>query len=65
MNISLSQKALNQGSFCVNQQINEKHLTRDELLEQLQNDDDTIPRKFLSMSTNLVVNCAVLAREKT
>ena len=33
------EKALNQGSFCVNQQLQEKHLTRDELKEKLQNDD--------------------------
>ena len=33
------EKALNQGSFYVNQHLQEKHLTRDELKEKLQNDD--------------------------
>ncbi|XP_066920336.1 uncharacterized protein [Clytia hemisphaerica] len=54
MNISMRKKALDQGSFCVNQQINEKHITRDELLEQLENQDEAIPRKFLSFSANLI-----------
>ena len=54
MNISLRQKALNQGSFCVNQQINEKHISRDELVEQLENENQAIPHKILSMSANLV-----------
>ncbi|XP_066926384.1 uncharacterized protein [Clytia hemisphaerica] len=54
MNISLRKKALDQGSFCVNQQINEKHITRDELLQQLEYQNESIPRKLLSMSANLV-----------
>ena len=53
LNIGMRKKALNQGSFCVNQQLNEKHLTRDELKERLLNEDESIPRKFVSMSANL------------
>ena len=53
LNIGMRKKALNQGSFCVNQQLIEKHLTRDELKEKLQNNDENVPRKFISMSTNL------------
>ena len=30
-----------------------KHLTRDKLKEKLQNDDESIPRNFVSMSANL------------
>ena len=53
LNIGNRKKALNQGSFCVNQQINEKQITRDELLERLENNDESLPRKFISMSANI------------
>lgn len=54
LNIGLRKKASDQGSFCVNQQVNEKQLTRDELVQRLQVKDDSIPRKFISMSSNIV-----------
>ena len=44
---------MNQGSFCVNQQVNEKQITRDELIEKLENNDEALPRKFISMSSNI------------
>jgi len=39
----MHQKALNQGSFRVNQQLHDKHLTIDELKERLQENDQSIP----------------------
>ena len=36
-------KALNQGNFLVSQQLNDAHVTIDELMERMQNDDDTLP----------------------
>ena len=41
-------------SFCVIQQVNEKQLTRDEIVQRLQDKNDSIPRKFISMSSNIV-----------
>ena len=53
LNISNRTKALNQGSFCVNMHINEKQISRDELINRLENNDESIPRKFISMSSNI------------
>ena len=42
-NLNMRMKALNQGSFLVSQQLNDAHVTIDELMERMQNDDDTLP----------------------
>ena len=47
-------KALNQGNFLVSQQLNYAHLTIDELMERMQNDDDTLHRQITRIGFNLV-----------
>ena len=42
-----------QGSFLVAQQLNDTHISIDELQERLNNDDSSIPRKIIKISANL------------
>ena len=53
LNIGLKKRALNQGSYLVSQQLNEALLTVDELKENLNNDDDSVPRKIISFAGSL------------
>ena len=52
-NLSMRNKALSQGSFVVAQQLNDAHLSIAELAENLENDDDSVPRKIISIAANL------------
>ena len=52
-NLGLRMKALKQGSYLVAQQLNEAHISIDELKERVENDDQSIPRKIIKMSGNL------------
>ncbi|XP_057310732.1 uncharacterized protein LOC130648690 [Hydractinia symbiolongicarpus] len=54
LNMRLRMQALQQGSFLVSQQLNDAHLTIAELRDNLQNDDDSVPRKIISIGKNLV-----------
>ena len=47
-------QALHQGSFLVAQQLNDAHLTIPELRENLRNEDDSVPRKIISMGKNII-----------
>ena len=51
--LSLRRKALKQGSYLVAQQLNDSHISIDELQEKLEYDDDSIPRKIIKMGANL------------
>ena len=53
LNLRLRKQALTQGSYLVSQQLNDAHLSVEELRECLTNDDDTVPRKIISMGANL------------
>ena len=53
LNLGLRQKALNQGSFVVSQQLNDAHLSIAELAENLNNQDESVPRKIISIAANL------------
>jgi len=53
-NIGLRKQALQQGSFVVAQQLNESHISINELQERLANNDDSIPRKIIKIGANLV-----------
>ena len=53
-NLNLRKQALQQGSFLVAQQLNEPHLTIAELMEKIENEDQSIPRKIIRMGGNLV-----------
>ena len=54
MNLRLRKQALNQGSFVVSQQLNDAHLTIQQLQQNLNNNDDSVPRKIISMARNFV-----------
>ncbi|XP_066930062.1 uncharacterized protein [Clytia hemisphaerica] len=54
LNLKQRQKALDQGSFLVAQQLNDAHLTIEELRENLENDDQSVPRKIIKMGANIV-----------
>ena len=54
LNLRLRKQALGQGSFVVNQQLNDAHLTIQELQQNLNNNDDFLPRKIKSMAKNFV-----------
>ena len=54
LNLRLHKQALNQGSYVVNQQLNDAHLTIQQLQQNLSNHDDSVPRKIISMSKNFV-----------
>ena len=54
MNIGLKQKALNQGSYCVSQQINDSLITVEELKSRLESGDDSIARTIISHGGNLL-----------
>ena len=49
LNLQLRTQALNLGSFVVSQQLNDAHLTIPELRQNLENNDDSVPRKIISM----------------
>ena len=53
-NLSLRKKALNQGSYLVAQQLNDTHITIEELHDRLESGDQSIPRKIIHMGANLV-----------
>ena len=53
VNIGLKKRALNQGSYLVSLQLKEALLTVDELKENLNNDDDSVPRKIISFAGSL------------
>ena len=65
LNISCRLQALKQGSFLVAQQLNDAHLSINELLENLNNDDDSVPRKIISMGKNLPNTDPYWRNEKT
>ena len=52
-NLGLRMKALKQGSFLVAQQLQDAHLTIPELRANLENEDESVPRKILSVAANL------------
>jgi hypothetical protein len=52
-NLSMRKKALSQGAFLVTQQLHDAHLSVSELSENLDNDDDSVPRKIISVAANL------------
>ena len=54
LNLRLRKQALNQGNFVVSQQLNDAHLTIQQLQHNLNNNDDSVPRKIISMSKNFV-----------
>ena len=54
MNLQLRMQALQQGRYVVAQQLNDAHLTIPELRENLRNEDESVPRKIISMATNFV-----------
>ena len=47
-------KTLNQGNFLVCQQLNDAHVSIDELIERMENNDDTLPRQITRMGSNLI-----------
>ena len=53
MNLSLRRKALSQTNFLVNQQLDSAQLIINELREQLENGDESIPRKIINVAANL------------
>ena len=53
LNLGLRMKALKQGSFLVAQQLQDAHLTIPELRQNLENEDESVPRKILSVAANL------------
>eukprot|EP00111_Clytia_hemisphaerica_P009342 TCONS_00027422-protein len=54
-NLKLRQQALDHGSFLVAQQLNDAHLTIDELRTNLnENNDQSVPLKIIKMGGNLV-----------
>ena len=52
-NLNMRMKA-HQGNFLVSQQLNDAHVTIDELMERMQNDDETLPRQITRIGSNLV-----------
>ena len=54
MNLRLRKQALNQGNFVVSQQLNDAHLTIQQLQQNLNNNDDSVPRKIISMAKYFV-----------
>ena len=48
----MRRQALSQGSFVVSQQLNDAHLTIQQLQQNLNNNDDSVPRKIISMAKN-------------
>ena len=52
LNLRLRRQALSQGSFVVSQQLNDAHLTIQQLQQNLNNNDDSVPRKTISMVKN-------------
>ena len=53
LNLRLRKQALTQGSYLVAQQLNDAHLSVEELRQSLQNNDESVPRKILNMAANL------------
>ena len=53
LNLGLRQRALQQGSFVVAQQLNDAHLSIVELKDNLSNHDESVPRKIISIAANL------------
>ena len=54
LNLQLRTQTINQGSFVVSQQLNDAHLTIPELRQNLGNNDDSVPRKIISMAKNYI-----------
>jgi len=53
LNLRLRKQALSQGSYLVSQQLNDAHLSVEELRQSLENDDDSVPRKIINVGANL------------
>ena len=53
LNLGLRMKALKQGSFLVAQQLQDAHWTIPELRQNLENEEESVPRKILSVAANL------------
>ena len=53
LNLGLRRRALSQGSFVVAQELNDAHLSISDLRQQLEDDNNTVPRKIISISSNL------------
>ena len=53
MNINLKKKALDQGSFVVAQQINDIHLTVEQLLQNIQSGDNSVADKISKVGSNI------------
>ena len=52
LNLGL-QRVLSQGSFVLAQQLNDAHLSITDLNQQLEDTNETVPRKIISISSNL------------
>ena len=59
MNLQLRMQALQQGRYVVAQQLNDAHLTIPELRENLRNEDESVPRKIISMATILLIQTLI------
>ena len=53
-NLSMRQKALNNGNYLVSQQLADSHISINELQERFANDDHSIPRRIIRFGSNLV-----------
>ena len=53
LNLRLRMQALKQGSYVVAQQLNDAHLTIPQLRENIENEDQSVPRKIISIAANL------------
>ena len=53
LNLGLRQRALSQGNFVVAQQLSDAHLSIADLRQQLDDNNDTVPRNIISISSNL------------
>ena len=53
LNLKLRKKALSQTNFLVSQQLDAAQLSIEELTEQLETGDDSIPRKIIGVAANL------------
>ena len=63
LNLSLRNRALQQGSFVVAQQLNESHLSIPELRANLESEDASVPRKLINIAGKFV-NSDPLWRER-
>ena len=53
-NLNIRQQNLKQGSYLVTQQLDEAHLTVSELIERIEAEDNSIPRKIIRANGNIV-----------